>query len=79
MVIVLFNSKLKNYNEVTVKIWVDLLKVYDIEILSYVIKRLIYTKDDFISVGLIDEMIKTREKIGKTLIENEKKKEIDNG
>lgn len=57
MLILLFESKMKNYTGKTIDIWIQLLKNYDENKLEKVIYKLIYTKDDFISIGQIHELI----------------------
>jgi len=66
-IVCLFESKLKNYTEVTVKTWVELLKDFDENKIIEVIKKLVYSKEDFISIGMITEMIENRDYITEAL------------
>ena len=59
MVISLFESKLKNYNENTLEIWIKVLLDldYDLKKLEGSFLQLIRSADDFPSVGKIIEII----------------------
>lgn len=57
LIIILFESKLKNYTEITVSTWVDLLNKFPENEVIAAIENLIYKKDDFISIGQIFEII----------------------
>lgn len=57
LIIRLLESKCKNYTANTIKIWVDELKTFDLNFLPKVIKQLIYSSDDFPSIGKIYEFI----------------------
>lgn len=57
-IVLLFESKLKNYTEATITAWVELMKKYPEVLALEAIERQIYSSDDFPTVGKLSDDIR---------------------
>jgi len=56
MIVILFESKLKSYKPRTVKIWVEILEKFPDDKLNHAFTKMIYSDEEFPSVGKIIKM-----------------------